>query len=142
MVSLVSWIVTAFTPPRSTFLSVSHAQPNPVSLHPHPPSPLQNMQRSGNQVNGNLSIKMAQNAPQSGHTGPALTCCWNTQGDKIFTGSADKTGEPPLSILCEKQIPSDANDGVEYGGGDGEEGWVGGERDRERVCRRRTDRGD
>ena len=27
------------------------------------------------------------------HTGPVLSCCWSAMGDKIFTGSADKTGK-------------------------------------------------
>jgi hypothetical protein len=30
--------------------------------------------------------------------GPALSCCWSTQGDKIFTGAADKTGGSPGTL--------------------------------------------
>ena len=45
------------------------------------------------QKNGNTIQGAAHGMMSSPHTAPVLSCCWSTAGDKIFTASADKTGE-------------------------------------------------
>jgi WD40 repeat protein len=53
-----------------------------------PISPPCFVQKNGNSLQGAPHSQMK--AP---HTGPVLSCCWSAMGDKIFTGSADKTGK-------------------------------------------------